>query len=102
MRGIDAVDVLDALSAPLRGKFDALVAVVLGAHRVHADSPYKRTLALGFADVGQKVGRGNVDGGVVGGCCGAVGESARDSAVVDMRCAGDVAQRAFEREGVGV
>jgi hypothetical protein len=43
-----------------------------------------------------------MDGGVVGGGGGAVGEGARDQAVVDVPGALDVGEGGLEREGVGV
>lgn len=62
------------------------VAVVgwAGKWFVHADSADEGALAEGEGESGEEVGGGDVDGGVVGGCCGAVGEGARDDAVVDL------------------
>jgi hypothetical protein len=54
------------------------------------------------AEVGEEVGGGHVDGGVVGGAGGAVGESLVDDAGVDLAGFGEVGEGGLERKGVGV
>jgi hypothetical protein len=54
------------------------------------------------AQVGEQVGGPDVDGGVVGGRGGAVGERLADAASVDLAGLGEVREGGLEREGVSV
>ena len=71
--------------------FGTLVAVVVraGVRIVHADSADEGALAEVEGECGEEIGRRDVDGGVVGGCCGTVGEGAGDDAGVDGFGAGE-------------
>ena len=85
MGRVDLFDVVNCLPGGLDGRLGRLVAVVVGveAGHIHADAADKGTLADGETQVGQHVGGGDVDGGIVGCSGGAVGQSAADNGCVD-------------------
>lgn len=90
----------DAGLAVADGRLGGLVAEVLGAHAVHADAADEGALATSFAYVGEEVGGGDVEGGVVGAAGGAVAEGAAYDAVVDGLGAVERAEAGFHGEGV--
>lgn len=65
--------------------FGTLVAVVVraGVRIVHADSADEGALAEVEGECGEEIGRRDVDGGEVRGCCGTVGEGAGDDTGID-------------------
>ena len=92
----------DGLERRLERLLCRLVAVVVRVEgcRVHAHAPDEGALAQGQAQVRQQVGGGHVDGGKVGGRCGAVGQRAPHTGRVDLACPGEVLEAGLERERV--
>lgn len=63
--------------------FWGLVAVEIGRHRVHTAAADERSLAIREAEICKEVGGGNINGGIIRGCGGAVGECTCDTTAVD-------------------
>ena len=82
----------------LGGCVDVVGGVDVGVHVAAAD---EGSLALGVAEGCEVVGCGGVDGGVVGGCCGAGGEGALDAVLVDAVGGFEGVEGGFEWVGVG-
>ena len=90
MLGIDGVDVGDCSFGIYYGLFGGLVSDVFwGEIGVHAYAADEGALALLETDGGEEVGRGDVEGCEVGGCCCAVGEGAGYAAGVDTAGEGE-------------
>lgn len=84
--GVDLLAVRQALLCAVEALRRVCVAVRgrVGPRRgIHAASPDEGTLAVLEAEVCEEIGRFDVDGGVVRGRCGAVGERALDHAGID-------------------
>lgn len=93
---------LDTLPRILNRSLRALITVIIRAQAIHTDTAHKGALAFCETDVRENVGGGDVDGGVVAGGCGAVGERACDDAGVDSLSDEGAREAGFERECVGV
>lgn len=99
---VDGADVVDGGAGAGEGLVGGLVAVVGRVHVavVHADAADEGALAGGEAEVGEQVGGLDVEGGVVGGRRGAVGQRAADAARVHAARLGQGRQGGLHRERV--
>ena len=98
---VDGADVVDACFGVCHALGDGGVAVVIrGEVGVHAHSSYERPLPSRKADVGEQVGGGDMDGGVVSCCRRAVGQGPGHEVAVYHLSTLEICERGLHREGV--